>query len=105
MNSIEKNRLIATFMGYKHPLTDGLLATKYSDWNQLMRVVSKIDDLELKNGYTTFSVDIFRNGCHIFRFGDTTQELIKTESESRFEATYEAIVEFIMLYNKSHFNN
>jgi hypothetical protein len=104
MNSIEKNRLIATFMGYKHPLTDGLLATKYSDWNQLMPVVSKIDDLELKNGYTTFSVDIFRNGCQIFRFGDINQELITTESESRFEATYEAIVEFIILYNKGHFN-
>lgn len=68
-----------------------------NDWNLLMQVVDKIDNLEVKKD--TFSVDIFRTSCQIFKFGRYNTELITTNSTERIEAVYKACVEFVKWYN------
>ena len=106
MNTIENNRLMSEFMGYNEEividevyftLPDMLEALSdeklhyHSDWNWLMEVVDKIENLD-------FKVVIDNNGCTIENLpysnaGKTTYEVKK------IEAVYNACVKFIKWYN------
>jgi len=108
----ENNKLIAEFMGWKigHPellelrwsnewfygrdkrTTKGFLHFN-SDWNWLMEVVQKITDLNNV-------VEIHDNHVRVVS-NERNNALIDVVEGSMLEATYNACVEFIKLYNQN----
>lgn len=102
---MKDNKLIAVFMGMK-PLNNDSSILVFStdrgndivsidnlqyqdDWNLLMEVVEKIESLGIV-------VEIRENVCYIETSqGNYTSEL----EETKIQATYKAVVEFIKWYN------
>lgn len=103
------NELIAEFMGGKqeYPFSEGwigyvdglpkpyrhsfeLAKAEYStSWNWLMPVVEKIEKT------WSYEIDIYQNICEI-----NTVDLIRNEGETKLDATYKSVVEWIKWYNK-----
>ena len=102
MNTTDNNKMIAEFMGFKPNKNTGfevlynektcevLDKLKYhTDWNWLMQVVENIESLGIV-------VEIRENVCYIETSqGNYTSEL----EETKIQATYKAVVEFIKWYN------
>lgn len=102
---MKDNKLIAVFMGMK-PLNNDSSILVFStdrgndivsidnlqyqdDWNLLMEVVEKIESLGIV-------VEIRENVCYIETSqGNYTSEL----EETKIQATYKAVVEFVKWYN------
>jgi hypothetical protein len=100
------NKLIAKFMGLTI-ITDNIsyFDTNYKplkkyneDWNWLMEVVEKIENLE--DG--EFSVEITNNCCEINGFEIHTNLFICNNSETKIQAVYNACVDFIKWYNEQN---
>jgi len=117
----ENNRLILNFMEVKphktgntfgwsdmpfyscnHPTQEEVMQSvskyvKYStDWNALMPVVEKIESIKVED-YSVL-VEISKNICTICPAH--WEELINIQSNTRIEAVYDAIIDFINWYNK-----
>jgi hypothetical protein len=107
---MKNNKLIAEFMGYKHIpdssdnfehyIKEGTIVFPhkikyYSDWNWLMEVVEKIEEDK------KFDVNILQYGTIIL---DNQNEIVNNVAMVSFtkkiEHTYQAVVEFINLYNE-----
>lgn len=104
----KNNDFIANFMGLK-PHTfgetdfwseDWAMARAYpteklpyTEWNGLIPVVEKIEDLDDGN---LFRVEIFKNKCIIFREDEVMFEV--TDKPTKLEAVYYAVVMFILWY-------
>ena len=108
MNTIENNRLIAEFMGWKYntnksvmsyPLDDNSIFIGrhltmnlkfHSSWDWLMAVVEKIESDE------RYDVEILQYGTIIM---DNQKEIVNNVADISFdkkiEHTYDAVVEFI----------
>lgn len=114
-NTIENNKLIAEFMGFEkqimhgHPWFGCANADAYipdyglkyhSSWDWLMPVVEKIDSISFK-GYEEGFDFVMRDRCFSYVVSaDALIEVADGESrESRIEATYKAVVQFITWYN------
>jgi hypothetical protein len=112
MNTIENNKLLAEFLGRNGKirksqytwkgiddlLSGGWIEVEYmkfhTDWNWLMQVVEKIESLGYKieiNKTQKF------NSCFIYDVNNKT--IVKTFTEIRIEAVYNACVEFVKWYN------
>lgn len=105
IETMEENKLISEFMGYKtYEHTDsvaitltedngfstdyGHVHTKYhTSWDWLMPVVEKIEN------HLGYAVTIVQNSCY-------TESMGGEERDSKLEATYKTVVEFIKYYNK-----
>lgn len=75
--------------GYRKDATHLTLGLRYScDWSWLMPVVEKIESIE-----ENMHVVINRNMCHVQFVGSTHR------CESKIQAVYQAVVEFIKWYN------
>ena len=109
---IEGNKLIAEFMGLEI-ITDGIswFDTNYkslgnydSDWNLLMSVVDKIEDLRCKdiedNEIQWFVVIGEGADCRIYHDYSDVDEIIVYGAESKIVAAWQAIVEFVRSYLK-----
>lgn len=116
MKTLEENALlIATFEGYKTFHENGYWQIHYSednertaidtayhsDWNWLMVVVEKIEEIALTDTATCkvhrFRVNMEYNQCHII---DTKTDDIVGEGEvGKLDSTYKAVIEFINWYN------
>ena len=124
----ENNKIIAEFMGweiknYSTPISD--IVTPYgqltetqlkfnSDWNWLMEVVEKIESLEdterfeITNSgvnithYQTKEVKFIYNGYHTNK---GMYLLTEKAVDTKIEAVYMAVVEFIKWYNKNAVKN
>ena len=129
-NIVENNKVFAEFLGYSQPHPDYPNTTYWykkdcqpltillfhSDWNWLMRVVEKIESLNLGNTTikTVFSEeDLYINSnvsflimykeCYVNFFGEMKvyeNWISVTECNSKIEAVYTACVEFIKWYNE-----
>lgn len=119
---IQNNRLIAEFMGTDMP--DKFLEFN-TCWNWLMGVVEKIESLDLSRygyiwegieGETEYNnqdinVEIEGNRCWIYMnlqldpMHTFNEESFKKKYESKLQATYESVVEFIHRYNEIISNN
>ncbi len=113
MNTTENNKIIAEFMGMK-PInkndTDGIWNCTIkahgfnivqnlsfnSDWNWLMEVVEKIENL----GFEFFIVE---SRCEIAHNTDKSIETVIGFEivGKKIEATYNACIEFIKWYNQN----
>jgi len=113
MNNLKNNKLIAEFMGGINEMPKGYILyccipdklckdthffkpedmQFHSSWDWFMPVVAKIESLTIEK-IPTF-VQIEWNYCFIY--GATT---IHMERKSKLEAVYDAVIEFIKLYNK-----
>lgn len=89
MTTTEKNKLLAEFLGVQH---QKMAMNFNSNWNLLMEVVEKIENL----GYR---VTIVRHICRI----DLTEEskLIISEDIKKIEAVYTVCFKFIQWYNQN----
>jgi len=102
MTIIEKNKLIAEFLGYKNIANDedkqdylNDIVKFDSDWNWLMSVVEKIENYN--DSATLFIIEDER--CHV-----NTQNGFEIDSvgHTKIEAVYNACVEFVKWYNEQN---
>lgn len=97
----EGNILIATFMG--HSTENYYRYDAY--WDQLMPVVDKIDKLTLLNETyfrTTIGGSRNRTHCYIYKYtpgASVGKEVSEGHENSKINAVYKAVVEFIKWYN------
>jgi len=102
MKTEESNKMIAEFMGNMHD-GDVIHEELYDvSWDWLMPVVEKIE----KNKYVDeFNINWDSLGekhhCEITNTQKFTFETIRIYADSKIEAVYEAVVEFIKWYNKN----
>ena len=116
MKTEDSNKLIAVFDGVKLTDRNGESAvfmiegshiaeyfrcTKYNtyheDWNMLMPVVEKIEAL----GYI-FAIVCNEAGITCSRSSGLERPDINLKAESKLEAVYQAVVQFIQWYNQNH---
>ena len=105
MNTQENNKLIAEFLGKDHELNQCISAPQYhKSWDWLMLVVEKIEGFQ--DGEDG---DSMRGHLYNFRIeqhfvyildGESMDVIIEMNGESKLDATYNAVVEFINQYNK-----
>ena len=124
-NIIENNKLIAEFLvnneGNLVKIRDGVYSTiddnevpdndltindlKYhEDWNWLMRVVEKIENLQDENNCAIYNVQTEQCFVEII-INHTSETIVEVDSNSKIQAVYRACVEFIKWYNKQNKNN
>lgn len=104
----KNNKIIAQFLGLTI-ITDGIslfdtkykpLAKYHENWNDLMPVVEKIESLE---GWVQID-GLSNRKLATIRVGDMWEKSFLGESDSKIEATYKAVVEFIKWYNNEKIN-
>jgi len=75
----------------------------HRSWDWLMPVVEKIESLRMVHGGSnlTFSVEIHRNGCRIYRSWTTVDHphFGWNQTGDKLRSTYKAVVDFIKWYN------
>lgn len=125
----EENKLIAEFMGYKLercrnglawdigraiPAKDhlfpiqGLLHTGrelkfHTEWNWLMSVVEKIEDIEDEFRQAKYNVNTVQCFVEIVD-NRNSEEIVVIDGNNRKQATFKAVVEFIKWYNERLYN-
>jgi hypothetical protein len=118
---MEENRMIAEFMGYKyrndleingwyldyiliHETRSHWTLKFHTSWDWLMPVVEKIED-------EGFNVIINKYVCKVEKvafFKTVTvayKEVADTESQTKLEAVYSAVVSFLKWYNENQIKN
>jgi hypothetical protein len=127
MRTIDNNKLIAEFMGYpKKQINKGvarLEENKYVwgqtyyyingdyhkedyllfhlDWNWLMKVVDKIESFEDNNRCAKYNINIEQSFVEIID-KNTDDTIVETDADTKIEATYNAVIEFIKYYNNEN---
>jgi hypothetical protein len=118
---IESNCLIAEFLGYESYTGNGYRNFIFSDdnhrtdvdlhyhhdWNWLMPVVDKIEEIEGVNNITEgYDVTICRHQIWIQDF-DHNNVIVDLDGydQTKIEVTFDAVVEFIKWYNKQTKND
>ena len=69
------------------------------DWNWIMEVVRKIEDLSDEENNGEYFFEIYKFGVTIFSNGDYVNEIVNTTGITKLDATYKAVIEFINYYN------
>jgi len=122
IKDFEDYKLVHNFMYPDEPLKDGINEGNFinnfrKDWNNLMEVVEKIENLNLTKGAYPEYPKVKHLGDHaeIFCYGNYKGESIYwkgyfgvdsniyphvNQVDSKIEATYKVVVEFIKWYNK-----
>lgn len=114
MNTTENNKLIAEFMEYATP--DGIYFEKnkgtlchymlmpfHTSWNWLMPVVRKIEYMEEGVANGNFLLECIGNSAK-FILDDGTRLFKDNMYDTKLEAIYQAVVEFIKWYNENKEN-
>ena len=129
-NDIENNKIIAEFLNWEfddlsetfetpflklvdpHAFGDEQFSCKlqdfelefHSDWNWLMKVVEKIENLQDENNCAIYNVQIEQSFTEIID-NHTSETIVEVDSNSKIEAVYQSCVEFIKWYNEQNKNN
>ena len=106
------NKLIVEFMGaevveyprktvfkYNGGNVINLVSLRFhSDWNELMKVVDKIESIE-HNG-KSYEIQMY-GGCSVYIMSNNGDGIVFVDNEeSRIVCLYKAIVKFIIIYNE-----
>ena len=123
MKTIENNKIIAEFLSVKiHPcetienfkflpieergLYNGYFIDElkyHEDWNWLMVVVEKIESLEIFDRMGRFNINTKNFDENYTSFiTDKDEDFIQCEGDTKIEAVYNAVVEFIKWYNNKN---
>ena len=123
MKTIENNKIIAEFLNVKiHPcetienfkflpieergLYNGYFIDElkyHEDWNWLMVVVEKIESLEIFDRMGRFNINTKNFDENYTSFiTDKDEDFIQCEGDTKIEAVYNAVVEFIKWYNNQN---
>ena len=73
----------------------------HSDWNWLMEVVEKIENLQDENNCAIYNVRIEQCFVEII-INHISEIIVEVDSNSKIQAVYQACVEFIKWYNKNN---
>jgi hypothetical protein len=124
MCTITDNKLIAEFMGYpKKQINKGIARLEenkyvwgqtyyyingdwhredyllfHLDWNWLMKVVDKIESFEDNNRCAKYNINIEQSFVEIID-KNTDDTIVETDADTKTQATYNAVIEFIKYYN------
>jgi hypothetical protein len=127
MRTIDNNKLIAEFMGYpKKQINKGIARLEenkyvwgqtyyyingdwhaedyllfHLDWNWLMKVVDKIESFEDNNRCAKYNINIEQSFVEIID-KNTDDTIVETDADTKIEATYNAVIEFIKYYNNEN---
>ena len=114
------NRLIAEFMGFElqnNPnerwfnqwFTKETLNKPYNsrieilhfdtDWNWLMEVVEKIENIEDENRCSKYNFEMVQTFVEIID-NNNSDTIVEIDKNTKIQATYKAVVEFIKWYNE-----
>jgi hypothetical protein len=107
MTTTDNNKLLAEFLGYTQPHPDYPHTTYWykkdeapltmlsfdTDWNWLMSVVEKIEDLGNDVSITTNYIQI--------AFDEGEQFIVAEDTKIKIDTLYNACVEFVKWYNSS----
>jgi len=105
---MKENKLIAVFMGVgKHyeAQSSNMFNQYHKSWDWLMPVVEKIEsfqdgeDGDLMRGHL-YNFRIEQHFVYIFD-AESMGDIIEMNGDSKLDATYNAVVEFINQYNKN----
>ena len=126
-NITENNKLIAEFLDWEfddlsetfetpflklvdpHAFGDEQFSCKlqdfelefHSDWNWMMRVIEKIENLQDENNCAIYNVQIEQCFVEII-INHTSETIVEVDSNSKIQAVYNACVEFIKWYNEQN---
>ena len=125
-NITENNKLIAEFLvkneGGLVKLEENIFSTidefeipddyltlkdlKYhKDWNWLMSVVEKIENLQDENNCAIYNVQIEQSFTEIIDNHTSETIIYDIDADSKIEAVYDSCIEFIKWYNKQNKTN
>ena len=125
-NVTENNKLIAEFLvkneGGLVKLEENIFSTidefeipddyltlkdlKYhKDWNRLMSVVEKIENLQDENNCAIYNVQIEQSFTEIIDNHTSETIIYDIDADSKIEAVYNTVIEFIKWYNEQNKNN
>ena len=112
---MEENQIIAEFMGiesdnakmrghlYECPVTAEYVTELeyHTSWDWLMPVVEKIESFQDGERGHLYNFRIEQHFVYVID-GDSMEHIIEMNGDSKLQATYKAIVEFINEYNKNN---
>ncbi len=70
-----------------------------SDWNWLIEVVEKIENLLYKDNNDVFKVVIDYGMCIIYNMINDLEVIVNVSKSTKIEAVYQAVIQFIEWYN------
>ena len=77
----------------------------HSDWNWLMSVVEKIENLQDENNCAIYNVQIEQSFTEIIDNHTSETIIYDIDADSKIEAVYNTVIEFIKWYNEQNKNN
>jgi len=77
----------------------------HSDWNWLMRVVEKIENLQDENNCAIYNVQIEQSFTEIIDNNTYETIIYNIDADSKIEAVYNTVIEFIKWYNEQNKTN
>jgi len=106
--TVENNKLIAEFMEDVNKLLhNNIFISPYqyhSDWNVLLEVVEKIESFEDENRQAKYNFQIEQSFVSIID-NNTSDFIFDGDADTKKEAVYNAVVEFIKFYNSAQKEN
>lgn len=72
----------------------------HDDWNWLMGVINRIEDISDDLGQSRFNVQIEQCFCCILD-QKTSEDICELDGDTKIEVTYNAVIEFIKFWNKN----
>lgn len=96
------NRMIAEFMGASgfDMLGEKVEPKYHTSWDWLMPVVEKIESIKNEHGFT-YSVRMSGKFCTVESVNYSMIDMqLKGAGNTKLQATYQAVVQFIEWYNK-----
>ena len=130
-NDIENNKIIAEFLNWEFDDLSETFETPFlklvepqafgdeqfscklqdfelefhSDWNWLMSVVEKIENLQDENNCAIYNVQIEQSFTEIIDNHTSETIIYDIDADSKIEAVYNTVIEFIKWYNEQNKNN
>nr|WP_315173529.1 hypothetical protein [uncultured Flavobacterium sp.] len=115
IQKFEEYKLIYYFMNPDVPLKGWINENNFinlyaKDWNELMEVVEKMENLKtpitnnpyLIGQFENYEIHIENKFVMIYAHGEVTKDVCNVKEETKIKSVYNACLEFIKWYNKQN---